>query len=181
MWREATVLCLLQNLYVLEDELVRDDHTGRRDMVLVEAVAEDLAEMMEECFSAQVYTIIDNGESVTGGDEVYTTQWAWECCLVGDDEFQEVTRRRTLYTLAVRRGWTTCRWCLEEVPVEEWCSGRLCGHQYHVVRMKTGGYKREEYCILCCSAACWSSESCEESRPASPSARKGAGEWTSKR
>ena len=55
MWREATVLCLLQNLYVLEDELVRDDHTGRRDMVLVEAVAEDLAEMMEECFSAQVY------------------------------------------------------------------------------------------------------------------------------
>ena len=94
------------------------------------------------------YTIINNGESVTKCDEVYTMQWAWECCLVGDDEYQEVTRRRTLYTLAVRRGWTTCRWCLEEVPVEEWCSGRLCGHQYHVVRMKPGGYEREEYCIF---------------------------------
>ena len=71
-------------------------------------------------------------------------QWAWECCLVSGDEDQEMTRRRTLYTLAVRRGWTTCRWCLEEVPIGEWCSGRVCAHQYHVVSMKLAGLRNHE-------------------------------------
>ena len=65
MWREATVKCLLQNLYVLEDELVADDHAGRRDMVLVSAVADDLEEMMEESFSAQVRDVLPAGGVVT--------------------------------------------------------------------------------------------------------------------
>ena len=63
-------------------------------------------------------------------------QWAYEVLLVGGDRDQEVTRRKTLYTLAARRGWTTCRWCLEEVPPEEWSSGRMCAHQYHIVRVE---------------------------------------------
>ena len=54
MWRAATVDLLLQNLATLEDDLVTDDHGGRKDMVLVQAVTEDLAAMMEEALSAQV-------------------------------------------------------------------------------------------------------------------------------
>ena len=54
MWRAATVQCLIQNLAVLEDELVADGHGGRKDMVVMEAAGEDLADLMEECFSAQV-------------------------------------------------------------------------------------------------------------------------------
>ena len=61
-------------------------------------------------------------------------QLRWEVGLTGDDRVREVTRRRMLHYLALQRDWTTCRWCMEEVPRDEWASGRACGHQYHQVR-----------------------------------------------
>ena len=60
-------------------------------------------------------------------------QWYWESCLTGLDKEREIARRRGLFQLAIQRDWAVCRWCMEEVPLSEFSTNRMCGHQYHNV------------------------------------------------
>ena len=53
-WRDATIWCLLTNLFVLQEELVKSEHQGRKDQVLMEAVGEVLQQMMWESVAAKV-------------------------------------------------------------------------------------------------------------------------------
>ena len=53
-WRDATIMCLLTNLFVLQEELVKPAHRGRKDQVLMEAVGEVLQQMMWESVAAKV-------------------------------------------------------------------------------------------------------------------------------
>ena len=53
-WLATAAEALVTNLSRLEEELVVDAHTGRRDQVLLEAVADELDNLCGQCFSAQV-------------------------------------------------------------------------------------------------------------------------------
>ena len=53
-WRDACILVLLQNLHALEEELVKPDHRGRRDQVLMEALGGDITDLKWETVSAKV-------------------------------------------------------------------------------------------------------------------------------
>ena len=61
-WRDACIMVLLQNLYDLEEYLVKPEHTGRRDQVLMEAVGGDLTDLKWETVSAKV-----SGRGMTAG------------------------------------------------------------------------------------------------------------------